>query len=159
MKRQQEIQKFVLKHYQAGKLDTQHALRTVKERLHTSHATLHTSRSTIHTPRRYAAIFTLSIIMVGAYAVYTNIRHDANTTPHTPHSTLHTPQPQAFHFDDTPINEVLSELNKAYGTNLQTNDTTKHLTGDFEAESPELLVSIIEQTLGIKIEGNVMKKE
>ena len=34
---------------------------------------------------------------------------------------------------------------------LDASDTTKHLSGDFEAESPEMLIDMIEQTLGIEV--------
>ncbi len=60
---------------------------------------------------------------------------------------------KTFHFDDTPINVVLSQLSQHYGVTLTASDTTRHLSGDFEADDLEMLLSMIEQTLGIEIDS------
>lgn len=123
------------------------------------HISRSTSEASVHSSSRlrYAAAVAVLCVLVGtAFALFyhssgRNVAEPPAVTTQQPSSTA---QPMTFHFDDTPINDVLSELDEAYGTSLQASDTTKHLTGDFEAESPELLISIIEQTLGIEIMRN-----
>lgn len=56
-----------------------------------------------------------------------------------------------FHFDHTPLPQVLRTLSTYYGLTFTANDTTRQLTGDFDARDRETVVSIIEQTLNINI--------
>lgn len=56
-----------------------------------------------------------------------------------------------FHFDGTPIDDVLNTLSDYYGVRLTTDDTGKRLSGDFDASDINDLTSIIEETLDIKI--------
>ena len=153
--KQKQIEDFVLRHYQHGKLDTQQALRNVRERLHQEES--HPQKSRIvplwQRLRYYAAAVTLVLVIVSAYAIYRNAAKQQPTTteqvtgPQRPAPSV----PKTFHFDNTPINQVLAELNAYYGLQLSASDTTKHLSGDFEAESPEMLVGMIEHTLGVEI--------
>ena len=56
-----------------------------------------------------------------------------------------------FHFADTPLPQVLSDLEAHYHVRLTASDTTKHLTGDFQAEKLSDMVDIIEKVLGVNI--------
>ena len=59
-----------------------------------------------------------------------------------------------FHFDDTPLPEVLAEIGRFYGVELQTSDTTRHLTGDFTGEQLDDIVESIEEVLDVNISLN-----
>lgn len=59
-----------------------------------------------------------------------------------------------FHFDDTPLPEVLDEIGQYYGVKLQASDTTRHLTGDFSGEQLDDIVQTIEEVLGVNISRN-----
>ena len=92
--------------------------------------------------------------MVSAYALFTATR--SQQQPAATEQTVTQPsialQPQTFHFDDTPLPQVLSELGGYYGVTLTASDTAHHLTGDFEADDLDLLLDMIEQTLHVEIE-------
>lgn len=57
----------------------------------------------------------------------------------------------SFHFDDTPLPEVLDHLGKWYGVKLKATDTEKHLTGDFAADSLDNIIDMIEEVLDVEI--------
>lgn len=57
-----------------------------------------------------------------------------------------------LHFDDTPITDVLADLQRCYHVKLHTSDTEKRLTGDFHVGDLDETITIIEQTLDIQIE-------
>ena len=57
----------------------------------------------------------------------------------------------SFHFDDTPLPEVLDHLGKWYGVKLKATDTDKHLTGDFAADSLDTIINMIEEVLDVEI--------
>lgn len=56
-----------------------------------------------------------------------------------------------FHFDNTPVNEVLNVLSDYYNVRLSAGDTGKHLSGDFDATDLTDVTDVIEETLNIKI--------
>lgn len=56
-----------------------------------------------------------------------------------------------FHFADTPMDEVLRVLGEYYGKTFTASDTSKRLTGDFDARNGKQVVNVIEETLGIVI--------
>ena len=153
--KQKQLEDFVLSHYQHGRLDTQQALRNVRERLQQKEEQPQQARTVPlwQRLRHVAAAVVLVLVMVSAYAIY---RNTATPQP-APTEQVATPRqpapavPKTFHFDNMPINQVLAELGTYYSRQFTASDTTKHLTGDFEAESPEMLIELIEQTLGIKI--------
>lgn len=60
-----------------------------------------------------------------------------------------------FHFDNTPLADVLRDLSAYYGVELSCADTGKHLSGDFEAVSLDEVVTIIEQTLNVRIVSRI----
>lgn len=59
-----------------------------------------------------------------------------------------------FHFDDTPLPEVLRQLSAVYGHAFTASATNKRLTGDFDATDEQQVISIIEQTLGVDIDND-----
>ena len=153
--KQKKLEDFVLSHYQHGRLDTQQALRNVRERLQQKEDQPQQARTIPlwQRLRHIAAAVVLVLVMVSAYAIYRSSVNHQSSTPSTPQPTAITQpsQPKSFHFDNTPINQVLAELDAYYDLQLSASDTTKHLSGDFEAESPEMLIDMIEQTLGIEV--------
>lgn len=153
--KQKQLEDFVLNHYQQGKLDTQKALRNVRERLQQREDQRQEVRIVPLWQRlcHIAAAVVLVLVMVSAYAIYrSNANHQSPSATTPQPTTINQPaQPKSFHFDNTPINQVLAELDAYYGLQLSASDTTKHLSGDFEAESPEMLIYMIEQTLGIEV--------
>lgn len=153
--KQKQLDDFVLNHYQQGKLDTQQALHNVRERLQQKEDQRQKVRIVPlwQRLRHIAAAVVLVLVMVSAYAIYRSNANHQSPSPTTPQPTTITQpaQPKSFHFDNTPINQVLAELDAYYGLQLSASDTTKHLSGDFEAELPEMLIDMIEQTLGIEI--------
>lgn len=56
-----------------------------------------------------------------------------------------------FHFASTPMDEVLRVLGEYYDKTFTASDTSKRLTGDFDAGNREQVINIIEETLGITI--------
>lgn len=57
-----------------------------------------------------------------------------------------------FHFDDTPLSEVLRDLSAYYHVRLTCeNGSGKHLTGDFHTDSLKTILSIINETLDVNI--------
>ena len=69
-------------------------------------------------------------------------RTDVNTTVWATHQ---------FHFDDTPLPEVLSTLSRYYHVRLTASDTGKRLTADFDADSLDNIISLVSQTLNVNI--------
>ena len=145
---------FVLHHYEPGRFDTRRAL----EKLH---ATQHPTPITHHpTWLRVAAAIAAVVVFVGAYALL--------STPHMADG----PSPlgrsggvssvsssaEAFHFDRTPVSQVLRRLEDAYGVTLVASDTLDSATGqplmltaDFTPDSLSRLLPLIEQALNITI--------
>lgn len=57
-----------------------------------------------------------------------------------------------FHFDNTPLPDVLSDLEAYYHVSLTCDaPTQKRLTADFHADSLNTITSLIEQSLGVRI--------
>lgn len=56
-----------------------------------------------------------------------------------------------FHFDNTPLPEVLHQLSANFHVALSCSDTQKRLSGDFEATQLDSILPIIEQTLDVTI--------
>jgi hypothetical protein len=59
---------------------------------------------------------------------------------------------KVFTFDNEAIEDVLYDLSQYYGKEFTTNDSGKFISGKIQADNPDSLISIIEQTLNIKIE-------
>lgn len=69
-------------------------------------------------------------------------RTDVNTTAWATHQ---------FHFDDTPLQEVLATLSRYYHVRLTASDTGKRLTADFDADDLDNIISLVSQTLNVSI--------
>ena len=59
-----------------------------------------------------------------------------------------------FHFENTPLTEVINDLETYYHVNLSVSSSEKNLTGDFSTESLDEIISLIEQTLEVTIVKN-----
>lgn len=57
-----------------------------------------------------------------------------------------------FHFDNTPLQTVLGDLSQYYNVSLSCGDSDgKRLTADFHADSLQVIVGMIEETLNVNI--------
>lgn len=149
---------FVLRHYRKDTLDTNKALRTVKERSGSQQTP--TSRRPIL--RRWVGI-AASLLCLAAFATALTIfvwdRPKVNDTARPASSAEVNMQPSSatvsvpktFHFDNTPLREVLDELSNYYGVTLTADQEDKRLTGDFEADSLNMTIRLIEEVLDITI--------
>jgi len=59
---------------------------------------------------------------------------------------------KVFTFEDAPISDVLSQISSYYGVRLTTSDSSKRVSGEFEAGRLEDVIELLEDLLGIKIE-------
>lgn len=59
---------------------------------------------------------------------------------------------KTFIFDNTPLREVLAQLSDFYNVSFYTTRSDKSLSGEFETDDLELIISIIENALDVKIE-------
>lgn len=143
---------FVLRHYREGKLDTTDALRKVQARLG--------QKPRRPAVRRWVAVAAsmLCIVALAAVLTFRPFRTPEPALPAAPSATVGTPpagaitkETMTFHFDDTPLSEVLSELSAYYGVALTADCEDKRLTGDFEADSLEATLRMIEEVLDVKI--------
>ena len=57
----------------------------------------------------------------------------------------------SFIFDKTPLKEVLETLSKHYNVSFVANDLSKQLSGEFDAEDLDLIISLIESALDVHI--------
>lgn len=67
---------------------------------------------------------------------------DVNTTAWATHE---------FHFRDAPLSDVLATLSSYYHVRLTASDTSKQLTADYDADSLDEIISLINQTLNVSI--------
>lgn len=57
-----------------------------------------------------------------------------------------------FHFIDTPLDDVLHTLSTYYHVHLTADNMSKRLTADFDTANLNSIITVIEQTLDVKIE-------
>ena len=57
-----------------------------------------------------------------------------------------------FHFDNTPLTYVLEDLSTYYQVELSCHNKSKSLSGDFQTDSLDNIIKIIEETLNVNIE-------
>ncbi|MBQ9645317.1 MAG: DUF4974 domain-containing protein [Prevotella sp.] len=145
---------FVLRHYREDALDTTDALHSVQAR-----AGMQPPRRP--SPWRWVAVAASLLCLVAVAAVLTVFR----PTPSAPSpvaqstsvaaavqpDTTTATAPMTFHFDDTPLPEVLEALSAHYGVTLTTDRPEQHLTGDFDADSLTTVIRMIEEVLDVKI--------
>lgn len=145
---------FVLRHYRKDTLDTNKALRSVKER----------GGSQQRRPLLWRWVgIAASLLCLAAFATALTIfvwdRPKVNDTARPASSAEVNMQPSSatvsvpktFHFDNTPLREVLDELSAYYGVRLSADQEGKRLTGDFEADSLDMTIRLIEEVLDVTI--------
>ena len=135
---------FVLRHYRKGMFDPDKALKKI--------------RTTRRTPMRSwvaAAASLLCLVVFAAVLTWQAVKPDAPAKREIPSARDKQEvvvQPTAsFHFDNTPLPEVLSQLSSWYGVTLKADNTEKHLTGDFSADSLDAIIGMIEEVLDVEI--------
>ena len=148
-------ERFVLSHYTPGHFDSLQARR----RLQQQHPELCNQRQWHW--HRIAAAAAAVTIFVTAYALLSNPWSSENqpvTTSDVPVKVAKV-QPHSFHFDHTPLSEVLRQLEQVYGVSLVASDTLNpttrqplRLTADFEADSLSALLPLIEEALGVTLQ-------
>lgn len=135
---------FVLRHYQAGKLDTKQAIRKV------------VPAKPVPLWRKWAVAASFAaVIFGGAYAAFIAAGSDSPqqevTVPSQQQQTADKPT-RHFHFDNTPLPEVLKQLGSYYGVTLTADKADKNLTADFDSDNLDETIRMIEQVLDVKIE-------
>lgn len=144
---QQEELDFVLRHYSEDTFSPEKALKRMKTRAGRPAAIRHWVA--------VAATLLCLVVFAGVYVWQTSFRQ----------SDVPVEQPSAaaeasaagivtFHFDDTPLPEVLDELGRHYGVSLEASDTTRHLTGDFSGQQLDEILGMIEEVLDVNISQN-----
>lgn len=58
-----------------------------------------------------------------------------------------------FYYENTPLQDVLRELSAHFGRSLRTDESERFLTGEFEGEDLQEIISLIEAALDIQIEA------
>lgn len=56
-----------------------------------------------------------------------------------------------FIFDNTPLKDVLNTLSKHYKVSFVCNDLSKNLSGEFSTEDLDIIITLIEEALGVNI--------
>ena len=56
-----------------------------------------------------------------------------------------------FHFYNTPLHDVLTDLSDYYHVSLSCNNEDIRLTGDFQTEKLDMIIEMIEQSLNVNI--------
>ena len=150
---------FVLSHYQEHRFSAEEALKRMEQ------------QRTGQTPRRpalrrwvAAAASVLCLTVLAGVLTWQRVAPAPQPeSPAQPAATTAAPQPPAaaqqaqtasFHFDDTPLPQVLAVLGQHYGAHLTASDTTRHLTGDFSGESLPEILGMIEEVLDVNISLN-----
>ena len=144
---------FVVRHYKQGCLNTDRAWQRLQTMRHIRSG---------GNMRRIAAAAAIAVAVgmavaagIAGYRSLMGTGHDAPSAAPTD-SAAASPRHSAdsvavFHFDDTPINEVLGKLSRHYSVQLSASDTTKRVSGEIEAASADDAIEVLETTLDIKI--------
>lgn len=140
---------FVLHHYRQNVFNPDKALRKL-------------AKPAPHRPLRHWVAAAASLLCVVAFAtvITWGIHHLGSSAETEPSSQgkaqteVAAPHIVTFHFDDTPLSEVLRQLSSHYGVQLTAADIDKHLTGDFAADSLDVIIGMIEEVLDVEIVAN-----
>lgn len=151
--REEEL-RFVAKHYKKGRLDTRAAWRRLQM--------LQGRPSGNH--RKWVAVAASVALAIGiaVACVLVNMHRSPSSSilmpkdsvrvePDSVAKKISVDSTKVFHFQDEPINQALEEVARYYGKDLMASDTTKHISGDIQAESIEEAAEVIGQTLNITI--------
>lgn len=153
--RNDELQ-FVVDHYKVGHRDSDTAW---KEFLRLSGLSRRTSN------KRWLAVACIAFAAIMAVAATVFIVHRGTVRPTSPSvntenvvtdslkedSVQVKDSVKVFRFDNTPVNSALKEISDYYGVQLEASDTTKNISGEFEAKDINEAISLLEATLSIKI--------
>lgn len=143
--------RFVAKHYKGGRLNTAKAWKKYRT------LSGQTERGKMKRFAIAASILFMATMAIACIYWTQNhripISHDTEET--VPMDTTENMKKinniKVFRYENQPINYVLKDLSQYYGHKLSANDTTKHLTGELQADSLEVVVDMLEETLDIKI--------
>lgn len=136
---------FVLQHYEEKRFDAEEAMKRLRPAA----------------PKHRWVAVAASLLCLGvlaAVSVWLTVLPSASPEQNTPAvptaATAAEQTPASFHFDATPLPEVLATLEQHYGVQLTATDTTRCLTGDFSGETLQEILSMIEEVLAVKISQN-----
>lgn len=116
--------------------------------------------------RRWLAVACIALAAIIAVAATIFIANRNKITPKTPSvnkekmvtdtltkDTLQVKDSvRVFRFDNTPVNSALKDISNFYGVQLEASDTTKDISGEFEAHNVDEAIDLLQATLNIKIE-------
>lgn len=154
--------RFVMKHYEDGKMNSQEAYHKVMRR------TKHTTGGSAHKFwkvqwRRHWAGVAASFVMLAVFATTVVWTSQTSKEEAVVESRKIAPRQageiRTFHYDATPINTVLNDLSAYYGVALEASDTTKCLSGDLMAGDLDETILVISETLDIEIKNLLVESE
>lgn len=152
----EEELKFVAKSYKEGRLNIDNAWKKYSKQFQTVSNKSYRRIVTAASITLIAGIALACGLLAGYhYGVFPTGNKSVNTIENNmanaPQSHVQTDSLVLFRFENEPINIVLKEISNHFGTELYANDTTKNVTGEFEVQSVEDAINILENTLNIKI--------
>lgn len=144
---------FVIRHYRKGRLNKKKAYRRFCK------ITGYKSRSIFSTPLKIAAtiLVVATVVFAATKGFYkqnrpvkrpTQIQMDSTNKKNHAVDTLQT---ASFHFNHTPVTYALEEIGKKYNAMLLPSDSTKEISGTIEVSNLSEAISVLENTLNIKI--------
>ena len=140
---------FVVHHYQEDAFDTKAAFEKVSRLANKQHRKPSYLGRWVAVAASLLCIFALAAIITWQTGkpAEPNVQSpiEVEATGNDTHVTA------SFHFDNTPLPDVLNELGTYYGVILTASDSTRHLTGDFCGETLDDIISMIENVLDVKI--------
>lgn len=158
-------ERFVLSHYAEGAFDTRRAIEAVSRRTGSlaPQTPENDRQEKAPTPIwriRIAAAIASVVVVAGAYALLSRpweARPKADTEAPA-YEAKKGREKKVFHFEGTPVGQVVRQLESAYGASLAVSDTIHPdtgqpicLTADLEADSLAQILPLIEEALGVNI--------
>lgn len=143
-------QAFVLRNYQENVFDPEAALRRFHQEQRPARPVAWRRWAAVAASLLCLAVFAAVLIWNGR-SVPVVADHDKYIAPSTEKVASSV---ASFHFDDTPLPEVLETLERHYGVQLSASDSTHHLTGDFRGQTLDEILQMIENVLDIDITQN-----
>lgn len=150
--------KFVLSHYKEERMNTDVAWKKLATKIpHTKTVKYKRLAMTASITFFVGLLFAIGIYFIQSYKeiktpTNPNVNRNDTTIQTLVNDSTLNDSSIVFHYKKEPINNVLRDISSIYNSNLVTNDTTKRVTGEFEVNSLEEAINILEMTLDIKIE-------
>lgn len=136
--------RFVVSHYEAGRFSPEEALKKIgREPRRRSLKRWVAAAASVACIAVFAAVFTWQAAKPVAQP---SPLPAGQTAPPTTEAAV-----ASFHFDNTPLPEVLKQLERHYGVQLQVSDSNRCLTGTFRGETLDDIVRMIEEVLDVDI--------